>query len=65
MADSYRINVTLDGEYGARLSRLAERARGLAEQRYRLRARADGEKLEPAPPGMLKSISSCCFQSSA
>ena len=27
MAESYRINVTLDGEYGARLSRLAERAR--------------------------------------
>lgn len=25
--ESYRINVTLDGEYGARLSRLAERAR--------------------------------------
>lgn len=26
MGQSYRINVTLDGEYGARLSRLAERA---------------------------------------
>ncbi|MEO5575177.1 MAG: hypothetical protein ABIR67_13925 [Gaiellaceae bacterium] len=25
--ESYRINVTLDGEYGARLTRLAERAR--------------------------------------
>lgn len=24
---SYRVNVTLDGEYGARLARLAERAR--------------------------------------
>lgn len=26
-SDSYRVNVTLDGEYGARLARLAERAR--------------------------------------
>jgi hypothetical protein len=25
--ESYRINVTLDGEYGARLARLAQRAR--------------------------------------
>jgi hypothetical protein len=25
--NSYRVNVTLDGEYGARLARLAERAR--------------------------------------
>ncbi len=25
--ESYRLNVTLDGEYGARLTRLAERAR--------------------------------------
>ena len=25
-SESYRINVTLDGEYGARLSRLAQRA---------------------------------------
>ena len=26
MAESYRLNVTLDGEYGARLTRLAQRA---------------------------------------
>lgn len=26
-SESYRINVTLDGEYGARLARLAQRAR--------------------------------------
>lgn len=26
-SDSYRVNITLDGEYGARLARLAARAR--------------------------------------